>query len=136
MTDARQTIYPALRYADPNRAIEWLGEAFGLEPLNVHRADDGSVQHAELRLGPTIVMLSGTREEGWMEGGAPDPLASTISIYGVVDDPESHHERAVAAGARVVRPLERMDYGSYEYSARDLEGNLWSFGTYAPEPGS
>jgi uncharacterized glyoxalase superfamily protein PhnB len=31
-----------------------------------------------------------------------------------------------------VRELEDMDYGSREYSARDPEGNLWSFGTYDP----
>ena len=42
------------------------------------------------------------------------------------------HERAVAAGAQVVRELDDMDYGSREYSARDLDGNLWSFGTYQP----
>jgi uncharacterized glyoxalase superfamily protein PhnB len=50
----------------------------------------------------------------------------------VVDDPDAHHERAVAAGATVVRPLEDMEYGSREYSVRDPEGNLWSFGTYDP----
>jgi uncharacterized glyoxalase superfamily protein PhnB len=31
-----------------------------------------------------------------------------------------------------VRPLTGEGYGSREYSARDLEGNLWSFGTYDP----
>jgi uncharacterized glyoxalase superfamily protein PhnB len=33
---------------------------------------------------------------------------------------------------RASRELENMSYGSREYSARDLEGNLWSFGTYDP----
>jgi uncharacterized glyoxalase superfamily protein PhnB len=60
----------------------------------------------------------------------PQPLASTISIYAVIDDPDAHHGKARAAGARVVRELEDTPYGSREYSARDLEGNLWSFGTY------
>jgi uncharacterized glyoxalase superfamily protein PhnB len=41
----------------------------------------------------------------------------------------------VAAGARVVRELEDMPYGSREYSVRDPEGNLWSFGTYDPYAG-
>jgi uncharacterized glyoxalase superfamily protein PhnB len=35
-------------------------------------------------------------------------------------------------GARIVRELVDENYGSREYSARDLEGNLWSFGTYDP----
>jgi uncharacterized glyoxalase superfamily protein PhnB len=127
-----QSIFPALRYEDANAAIEWLGEAFGAEPKEVHRGDDGSVQHAELRLGANLVMLGEARAEGWLGGEAPAPLRSTISLYVVVADPDAHHDRAVAAGARVVRELEDMEYGSREYSARDLEGNLWSFGTYDP----
>jgi uncharacterized glyoxalase superfamily protein PhnB len=55
------------------------------------------------------------------------------STYVVVDDPDAHHERAVAAGAEIVRELTDTDYGSREFSARDPEGNLWSFGTYRPE---
>jgi uncharacterized glyoxalase superfamily protein PhnB len=38
----------------------------------------------------------------------------------------------VAAGAEVVMPLTDQDYGSRDYTARDPEGNLWSFGTYLP----
>jgi uncharacterized glyoxalase superfamily protein PhnB len=53
-------------------------------------------------------------------------------LYVVVDDPDAHHERAKAAGAEIVRELEDQDYGSRDYSARDPEGNLWSFGTYNP----
>ncbi len=130
--DAQQSIFPALRYRDANAAIEWLGAAFGVEPAEVHRGDDGSVQHAELRLGTNLVMLGEARDDAWMGGRAPDPLASTISLYVVVADPDALHRRAVAAGAKVVRELEDMDYGSREFSARDLEGNLWSFGTYDP----
>jgi uncharacterized glyoxalase superfamily protein PhnB len=55
-----------------------------------------------------------------------------VSIYAVIADPDAHHARAEGAGARIVRELEDTPYGSREYSARDLEGNLWSFGTYDP----
>jgi uncharacterized glyoxalase superfamily protein PhnB len=51
----------------------------------------------------------------------------------VTDDPDALHQRAVAAGAPIVRELSDTDYGSREFAARDLEGNLWSFGTYRPE---
>jgi uncharacterized glyoxalase superfamily protein PhnB len=132
MSDQRQTIFPALRYRDANAAIDWLGGAFGFEAQAVHRADNGSVQHAELRLGDNLVMLGEAREGGWMGGEAPEPLRSTISLYVVVPNPDELHGRAVAAGADVVRALEDMDYGSREFSARDPEGNLWSFGTYDP----
>lgn len=139
MSDATpaQTIYPALRYRDADAAIEWLGRAFGFEQQVVYRDEEGTVSHAQLQLGDNLVMLGQYDDSPWLGGGKPDPLASTISLYVVVADPDAHHERAKAAEARIVRELEDMDYGSREYSARDLEDNLWSFGTYRPAgPGS
>jgi uncharacterized glyoxalase superfamily protein PhnB len=132
VNETRPNIFPALRYRDPDAAIGWLKDAFGFEEKAVYRDDRGAVQHAELRLGPGVVMLGPLREEGWMGGNASDPLASPTSIYAVVDDADAHHERARAAGAQIVRELADMEYGSREYSARDLDGNLWSFGTYDP----
>ena len=133
MTDmAHPNIFPALLYRDASAALEWLGRAFGFEEKAVHRGEDGAIQHAELRLGAGVVMVGEQREAGWMGGRAPDALASPLSLYVVVDDPDAHHDRAAAAGATIVRELADMDYGSREYSARDLEGNLWSFGTYDP----
>jgi uncharacterized glyoxalase superfamily protein PhnB len=127
-----QNIFPALRYRDANAALEWLKRAFGAEEKEVNRGDDGAIRHAELRFGAGLIMLGQHDDEGWMGGDAPDALTSTVSLYVVVPDPDAHHARASAAGARIVRELSDMDYGSREYSARDLEGNLWSFGTYDP----
>jgi uncharacterized glyoxalase superfamily protein PhnB len=79
-----------------------------------------------------MVMFGGYSEEGFLGGESPDPARSTVSLYVVDADPDAHHARAVAAGARIVRELEDMSYGSREYSVRDPEGNLWSFGTYDP----
>jgi uncharacterized glyoxalase superfamily protein PhnB len=127
------SIYPALRYDDPNTALDWLTKAFGFTPVAVHRDDDGTVGHAVLRLGTGMVLVSGPRPAGWLGGVAANPLAGPISVYAVVDDPDAHHAVAAAEGATVIRPPEDMDYGSREYSARDPEGNLWSFGTYRPD---
>ena len=116
-------IFPALRYRDANAALEWLQRAFGFAEKAVYRGDDGTVHHAELQLGAGMVML----------GEQPEAAPSDAqTIYVVVDDPDAHHQRAAAAGAQIVRPLEDMDYGSREYSARDPEGHVWSFGTYDP----
>ncbi len=126
-------IIPALRYRDADAGLEFLRSAFGAEEKEVHRDDNGVVRHAELRLGGGLVMVGEAAPDGWLGGERPRPLASTISLYVVVDDPDAHHERAAAAaGATVVRPLQNTDYGSREYSVRDPEGNLWSFGTYDP----
>jgi uncharacterized glyoxalase superfamily protein PhnB len=126
------SIYPALRYEDPNTAVDWLAKAFGFTKEEVFHDDKGVVQHAVLSMGAGKVMISGPRDAGWLGGAAAAPLASPISLYVVVADPVAHHAQAVAEGATIVRELEHMDYGSHEYSTRDQEGNLWSFGTYQP----
>lgn len=116
-----QNIYPGIRFRDERGAIDWLGRAFGFERHAVYEGDDGTIVHAELRLGPGIIML----------GSAPeDELGFSIYVY--VEDLDAHYARARAAGAEIVRPLADTSYGSREYGARDLEGHLWFFGTYLP----
>ena len=127
-----QTIFPVIRYHDADAAIEWLDRAFGFAERVVYRDDSGAVRHAELELGDQLVMLGQADPAGWMGGNEPRPLASTVSLYVVIEDADAHHGRAVEAGATIVRALSDQSYGSREYSARDVEGNLWSFGTYRP----
>ncbi len=122
-----QSLYPTLRYRDGAAAIDFLERAFGFERVNVHEEPGGAIGHAELRYGPSMLMLGSVREGSqWPQ----EPGSS--ALYVVVEDPDAHHERAVAAGAEVTMGLVDQDYGSREYTARDPEGNLWSFGTYDP----
>ncbi len=127
-----QNIFPAPRYRDASGALEWLKRAFGAEEKAVHPGEDGTIHHAEVRLGDGLIMFGRHNDEGWFGGAPPNPLASTVSIYVVVTDPDAHYQRAKAAGANVVGKLADQPYGSREYSVRDMEGNMWSFGTYDP----
>jgi uncharacterized glyoxalase superfamily protein PhnB len=127
----KPNIFSAVRYADAPSVISFLVEAFGFARHEVHAAPDGTIAHAELRLGTGLLMLGSATP--------PDPAnpwsAVAAGIYAALATPadvDAHHARAVRAGADVVRPLETTSYGSREYSARDLEGHLWSFGTYNP----
>jgi len=124
----RPNIFPALHYRDPEAALQWLKRAFGFEEKSVYRGDDGRIQHAELRLGDGLIMFGGAPSDTERSSDGQPP----VSIYAVVADPDGHHERARASGAEIVRELVDQPYGSREYSARDPEGNLWSFGTYDP----
>jgi uncharacterized glyoxalase superfamily protein PhnB len=127
------SLYPFLRYQDPEAALRFLQEAFGFEERVVYRSPDGKLAHVELTLGHGLIMFGGVSPE--------DPLGMTASagvpqknqgVYAVVKDPDAHHARAKAAGARVVMALRDTEYASREYTAADPEGNLWSFGTYEP----
>jgi uncharacterized glyoxalase superfamily protein PhnB len=125
-------IFPTLRYRDANAAIEWLKDVFGFEEKAVYRGDDGVVQHAELRLGTGMIMLGQHRPDGWFGTSEPDAESSPAGVYVVLEDVDAHHARAREKGADIFREPVDQDYGSREYSARDLEGNRWSFGTYDP----
>ena len=120
------TIFPSLRYDDAQAAIEFLVRAFGAERHAVYASDDGSVQHAELRLGNGIVMLGSVRPD------APATRGRGGGIYVVVEDADAHAARTREAGAEIVRDLHDTEYGSRDYSAHDSEGNAWNFGTYQP----
>jgi uncharacterized glyoxalase superfamily protein PhnB len=122
------TVFPALKYKDGHAAVDWLGRVFGFQKMTAYPGADGSLAHAELRLQSGVIML-GTIT-------APDPANpwadARTGVYVYVEDVDAHYARARAAGAEIVRPLADTDYGSREYSARDPEGHLWSFGTYRP----
>lgn len=121
-------IQPVLRYEDGPRAIGWLKSVLGFSENLVVPGADGETAHAQLTFGNGMIMLGGGRK-----ADDSNPWSSERSgIYVVVENIDSHYERARAAGAEIVRPLADTDHGSREYSLRDLEGHLWSFGTYRP----
>ena len=124
-------VFPGLRYRDPAAAIDWLGKAFGLTEHFVVRGEDGVIQHAELGWGDGHVMLGAVSDGG--DGRVPMPDGPG-QLYLVVapDEIDAHYQRAVAAGAQVVRKLEDLGYDR-GYTVTDPEGNVWSFGTYSPK---
>jgi uncharacterized glyoxalase superfamily protein PhnB len=125
------SIHPTLLYRDAGAAIDFLEQAFGFEAIARHDNPDGTVAHAELRLGGDVIMV-GTGAGDLQE--APDDFRSArVGIYLSVDDLDAHYERARAGGADVYRELQDTEYGSREYSARDPEGVHWHFGTYVPQ---
>jgi uncharacterized glyoxalase superfamily protein PhnB len=126
-----QSIFPVLRYNDAHAAIDFLERAFGFQRHAVHEGDDGQIVHSELRFGDQVVMVSSA-------GAGDSPFDQGVGqavVYVVVDDVDPLHETAKAAGAEIVMPPTDQDYGSRDFAARDPEGNVWSFGTYAPELG-
>jgi uncharacterized glyoxalase superfamily protein PhnB len=132
-------IYPCLGYRDAKAAIRWLGEAFGFEERMVYPGEDREVVHAELSLGPGIIMLGSASDDmpavdtgALTADGKVDFSRIPFALYVAIEDVDAHCERARAAGADIVREPSDTDYGSREYAARDLEGNVWSFGTYRP----
>ncbi len=120
-------VYPCLTYRDVRRALEWLEATFGIEGRVLGDCADGSPMHALLHTpGGTILV----------ESERPNELhgvhAGRGSVYVTVADADAHHRHASSLGAHVHG--EPHDFGDSVrgYSADDLEGNLWTFGTATP----
>jgi len=132
----KATLISCLGYADAEAAVDWLCRAFGFEPYAVYRDGDGKVVHAELSFGNGMIMIgpSGKSEFGKTHMATPGQIdgRQTQTVYAIVEDPDGHHDKAVAEGAEIVLPLKDADYGGRGYTARDPEGYIWSFGTYDP----
>ena len=123
-------LVPFLRYADPKRAIAWLCDTFGFEPIMVVEGEDGGVAHAELRLGSSAIMLGGLKDDRLMMRTSLEAGGVTQGIYVVVPDADALWPRAVGADAEIVMDIYDTPYGSREFAVRDPEGHLWSVGTY------
>jgi len=121
-----QTIFPVLRYQDARGAIQWLCAAFGFtEVFSVPESGPG-VRHAQLRLGTNIIMLGSVRPDDGI--ASPAVLgAATQALCVRLEDVDAHFRRAVAAGAEITSPPRNTEFGSRDYSARDLEGHPWTF---------
>ena len=123
------TVWPTLNYRDAPAAIEHLTSVYGFVSTLVVPGDgEGVVAHAELIWPEGGGVMLGTADR-------PDNVFSELptsagSAYVVTRRPDELYERAVAAGCEIVRELRDEDYGSRGFSARDPEGNIWSFGTY------
>ena len=138
----RPNVWPTLRARDARALIRFLVDAFGFDEVVAYGDQpDGSgdtVMHAELAwpLGGGI-MLGSVRAGSVDDGSEPDRWSlepGSAGCYVVTDEPDALHDRAVAAGARILMALHDTDYGSREFAALDPEGNRWSFGTYRGHP--
>ncbi|SDZ43371.1 Uncharacterized conserved protein PhnB, glyoxalase superfamily [Amycolatopsis xylanica] len=120
-------IWPALRYDDAPAALKFLTGVFGFSETLVVPGETGDIVHAEIRWpGGGGVMFSGT---AYCAGVHGEIKAGGNAVYVVVSDVDTVYER-VRAGAEIADPIADTEYGSRAFTARDTEGNLWTFGTY------
>jgi uncharacterized glyoxalase superfamily protein PhnB len=134
-THTRSTIMPTLRYRDAPAAIDWLCNVLGFARHAVYPGPDNTVGHAELTLNGGMIMLGSHKDDEYGKGFiSPGEIGNveTRSAYVIVKDADAVYERAQAAGAPIVRPLQNTNYGSREFGVKDPEGHSWSIGTYDP----
>ncbi len=128
----RDRIQPYLAVRNCAAAIDFYKSAFGAEEVFRIEMADGGIGHAELKIGPSIFMLSDEYPELNVLG--PESLGGspvTLSVY--VEDADAFAARAIAAGATVVKPLEDQFYGDRACSLTDPFGHRWTFASRIEE---
>lgn len=122
------SVTPTIVVRDAAAAIDFYKRAFGAEEIDRMAGPDGSIMHAEIRIGDSLIML-GEENEQW---GTRSPL-STNGVHGslhiYVDDADASFDRALKAGATVRYPLEDAFWGDRYGKVTDPFGHEWGIAT-------
>ena len=138
MENPNSTLIPCLRYRDAHAAIDWLCRVFGFTRNAVYEGPNNTVAHAQLTYGGGMLMLGSMSNGGEFAKLMVQPGEiggrETGGRYLIVEDCDAAYASAKAAGAEIVQELHSPDYGGKGFACRDLEGYVWSVGSYDPWP--
>jgi PhnB protein len=123
------TATPYLIVKDAARAIEFYKKAFGATELMRMPGSGGKIGHAEIKIGDSPILLADEVPE--MGFRSPESLGgSPISILLYVEDVDVVFGEALAAGAKVQRPVADQFYGDRTGGVTDPFGHVWYIATH------
>jgi PhnB protein len=128
--DGFHTATPYLIVKGAARAIEFYKQALGATELMRTAGPDGTIRHAEIKVGDSPIMITDEHKEfpDWQSpqtrGGTP------VHIYLYVEDADALFTRALAAGATQLLPMEDHPYGDRSGGITDPFGHVWYIATH------
>ena len=123
------SVTPYLVMKGAGRALDFYKSALGAQELFRMEGPNGTIGHAEMKVGDSIIMLADESPEmGFfgpdMEKGTP----SGLMVY--VEDCDAVFNRAVSAGAKELHPLQDKFYGDRSGTVKDPFGHVWMISTH------
>jgi PhnB protein len=115
-------------------ALRFYETAFGATEGYRLADPSGKVGHAEIRIGDAVIMLS----DEFPDLGVRCPLAlggTPVTLHVYVEDVDALASRAIAAGAKVLRPVENQFYGDRTVKLEDPFGHAWIFASHVDDIG-
>jgi PhnB protein len=110
------SVTPWIITQETARLLDFLSKAFGAEELGRVYNEDGTIGHAEVKLGDSVVMAFDAREE-W------PATPCFLRLY--VPDADAVYQQALAVGATAVTEMTSLAKGFRVGRIRDPFGNLW-----------
>ena len=130
--DGYYSLTPYLVCKGAAKAIEFYAKAFGAEEVVRMPGPHGSIAHAEVRIGNSMLMLSDeNKERGQLSPESIGGSACSIMFY--TDDVDQVFKRAVAAGAKAEMPPADMFWGDRMGNIVDPFGHKWALATHTED---
>ena len=127
--DGYHSVTPYLMVKGGASALEFYKKVFGAAEIFRFDGPNGTIAHAEFKIGDSIVMLADENDDTGFRG--PQSIGgSPVGIMVYVDDVDRIFHRAVAEGASVKQPLEDKFYGDRSGTVVDPFGHLWTISTH------
>ena len=124
----RQKLTPYLTIRDAGAAIEFYKKVFGATEKMRMAEPDGKVGHAEIEIGNARIMISDEYPE--LDVLGPQSRGGTTAgLHLLVDDVDAVFDEAVAAGAKVLKPVSDQFYGERSGKLEDPFGHVWYVAT-------
>lgn len=119
--DGYHSVTPYLIVQGASGLIDFMKQAFDAEESVRMERPDGTIMHAEVRIGDSVVMLSDA-------GGESTPMPGMLHLY--VNDADATYRRALTAGATSLQEPEDQFYGDRSAGVKDQFGNQWWIATH------
>ena len=130
--DGYHTLTPYLIVGDGAGAVAFYQQAFEAKVRMRLPRPDGRIAHAEMRIGDSVIMMAD--EAPQMGALAPRTVGgSPVSLHLYVDDVDAVVARAVAAGGKLLHPVENKFYGDRLGTIEDPFGHRWHVSTHVED---
>jgi len=116
------TVTPYLLVQGAEKLIDFMKNAFDAKETERYSMPDGSIGHAEVRIGDSFILVADA------QGDEYKPMAAGIHLY--VEDCDFTYKRAIGAGATSVREPQDQFYGDRSAGVNDQFGNKWWIATH------
>ena len=126
------TVSPYLIVDGAARAIDFYTEVFGAKERGRMPGPDGTIAHAEVQIGDSVVMLSDPFPQSTVR--PPKELGGTsAAAFVYVEDVDAVVQRAVDAGATLTKPVDDMFWGDRYGKVADPFGHEWQVATHTED---
>ena len=127
-----RSVTPYLYIRGAASAIDFYKKVFGAAEILRMDGPDGKIGHAEIRIGDSVIMLADEN----LQMGARSPQAVggvASSLYVYLENVDGVVQKAVDAGAKLIRPVKDQFYGDRSGSFEDPFGHVWGVATHVED---